>query len=229
MSATPTRVQFASGLNTTFASSVSATFGSQNQPGNAILLAVEFDAGAANSGNTPTDTAGNKYFRLATARVAATFELEIWMATNILQKTGNVVTVTDTNAGVDSIVCVEEWSGVTSADLYSSATNTGSSTTLSTSNLATTGVPTLLWVAGVSAVGTSTMVLGSGYSNLGQNNTTFSNLGIESQVSSNGGSFTTGFTNTSASWACIAIALLGGFSNHTLSVGDGMSRSEVAN
>lgn len=227
MSATPTRIQAASGVNTTFASSVSATFGSQNQPGNAILLAAEFDAGAANSGNTPTDTAGNKYYRLGTVWVAATFELEIWMATNIKQKTGNVVTITDVNAGVDSICCVEEWSVVTSAELIGVGSSTGNSTTLSAGSLS---VPTtsLIWVAGVSAVGTSTLVLGSGYSDLTQNNTTFSNLGVESQIATSG-SYTTGFTNTSASWACLAVALIGGFSEHTLSVGDGMSRSEVAN
>jgi hypothetical protein len=195
------------------------------------LLAAEFDSGTLNSGNRPTDTAGNTYQRLASVNLGGTFELEIWCAVNIKAAASNVVTITDTNGGVDSICCAEEWSGVGEALAESSQGATGNSANLATSTLTNTSTSALVWVAGASAVATSTLVLGSGFTNLTQNHTAFTNLGIESAVTTSSGTTSPAFTNTSASWACVAVVLRGqrgGFPSQVL-VGDGMSRAEMAN
>lgn len=230
MSATPSRLQAASGINTGFASSVAATL-TTTQQSSTILVAVEYDAGAVSSGIRPTDTAGNLYYLIGQVNLAATFELEVWACLNEKQTASNVITCTDSNAGVDSICCAEEWLGLGGpAGLQTSASSTGNSGNLSSGALTTAQTVGVIWAAGVSAVGTNTITLGAGYSNLTRNNTSFSNLGIESQITTSNGAYTGTFTNTSASWACIALSIRaahGGFPNY-VSVGDGMSRSEAA-
>jgi hypothetical protein len=213
MSAVPQQVQAASGINTTFLSSVSATFGSPNSVGNMILVAWEGDEVTANGGNTPTDTAGNTYVRLASVNIALDHELEVWVCYNCKQKAGNVVTVTDTGGGVNSIVIVEEWIGVSTLALIDqTAGASGNGTALSSGATATTtNERDLLWVAGNVDVptGSNVLSLGTNFSNLTQNTTPgFSCLGIESRVVNGRAAYTGLFTSSiSQSWSCIIVAM----------------------
>jgi hypothetical protein len=230
------RIQAASGTDTTFASSVSATFASANMAGNTILLAWEGDTGAVNAANTPTDTAGNTYTRLISKSVAATFDLEIWIATNIKYKVGNVVTVTDTIGGSDGALIVEEWAGgslLPVVDGSSSNSGTGSPLTSGAFTPATDTI--LLWVAGAESVGASDLTAAAGYSNLTQVATAFSNLGICSQVVTVPASQNGGFTSiVSVSWACAMVGIklapsrIANYGPY-IHVGNGMSRGDVAN
>lgn len=205
-----TRIQAKSGLNTTFASSVASTaFTSPLTNGSIIMVTVEADAGTANSINTPTDTAGNTYTRQKAVNVVATFELEIWTAQNTHTTASNVVTATDTNGGVDSIIIVEEWTGqATTTFTDGTSSNTGSLSPLTAGNIVTTNANDFIWVAGVEAVGASDLTAAAGYSNLTQANTTFSNLGICSQIVAATGTYNGGFTSSvGVSWACASIAI----------------------
>lgn len=215
------RVQSASGLDTTFASSVGATFVSPNSAGNCIMLAWEGDAATAiNKANTPTDTGGNTYTRLLSTFLSGVFDLEIWVALNVAAKTGNVVTVTDTLGGADGIVIIEEFSGVATAaavDVTGVGT-TGTSTALDSGPLTTLNANDLLWGAGAIAAGANDASLGAGYSNLTQNHTTFSNLATESQiVAATGTSHGLMTSSASLSWAMGLVALkaaAAGVTNH---------------
>jgi hypothetical protein len=213
------RIQSVTGANTTFASSVSATFTSPNDNGNIILLAWEGDSAAGtNTANTPTDTAGNTYKRLISTAIAATFDLEIWVAYNIKPKAGNVVTVTDTNAGVDSLLIAEEWSGATMVTaLDGSSGTTGSGSPLTSGNIITSAPNVLLWVAGVEAIGANDLTASTGYSGLNQTSTTFSNLGVCSQVTTSPSTYNGGFTSiVTAQWVCTMVALVCQDSNRNL-------------
>lgn len=197
------------GLNTIFASSVSSTaLASPLTNGSIIMVAWEGDAVAANGANTPTDTAGNTYVRVLSKAVAATFDLEIWYALNTHTTAANVVTITDTGGGVDSIIIVEEWIGnKSSTPTDGSSSNSGSLSPLTAGAFSTTHTNDLIWVAGVEAVAASDLTAGAGYSNLTQANTAFSNLGICSQVGA-AGSYNGTFTSSvGVSWACGAVAI----------------------
>ena len=180
-----TRIQAASGKNTGFASTVStAAFGTPLTNGSVILACGENDTGAANSFNTPTDTAGNTYVRVLSKSVAATFDLEIWYALNTHTTASNVVTMTDTSGGVDSIAIAEEWKGIVpSAPIDASSSN--SSTTgqsLTTGAFTTTNAKDFLWACAVLAAGVNDFVAGTGYSNTTTATTSFSNLAVESKI-----------------------------------------------
>lgn len=209
----PQQLQVASGVNTAFASSVLATFKKPMAPGSIILLAWEGDGvSATNVANTPTDTAGNLYSRLVSKNLAATFDLEVWYAVNNASTPNNVVTVTDTGAGIDSIVSVEEWANlITISPLDQSASNTGSSTALSSGASSVTINPfDLVWVAGVAAISGNHLSLAGSFSLLNQNSTTFSNLGTASMLVKTTGAQTGLMTVSSpVSWACIVVALKG--------------------
>lgn len=203
------RVQAKTGLNTTFASDVSSTaFASPLSNPSIIMVAWEGDAVAANGANTPTDTAGNTYVRILSKAVAATFDLEIWYALNTHTTASNIVRITDNGGGVDSIIAVEEWTGnKTSAPTDGSSSNSGSISPLTAGAFSSTHSNDLIFVGGVEAVGASDLTAGAGYSNLSQANTTFSNLGICSQVGA-AGSYNGTFTSSvGVSWACGAGAI----------------------
>lgn len=218
------RIQAATGKDTTFASTVSATFAGNNTAGNAILLAWEGDVGAANSANTPTDTAGNKYERILSNSLTATFNLEMWICWNCKFKAGNVVTVTDTIGGSDGILIVEEWQGLGTLNVNDGSTsaqdNTGLSNAPNSGAITTKGEFDLIWCAAAIALGANDLGAGAGFSNLTQNSTTFSNLGICSKVISVAGSNSGAFTSSAVgSWVCGVVAIRQRFTQkfeHTL-------------
>lgn len=217
--AIPTRVQAASGVDTTFASSVTATFSNPNSTGNIILLAWEGDsATATNKANTPTDTAGNTYRRLTSAINSGSFDLEIWVAYNIKAQTSNAVTVTDTLGGADGTLIIEEWSGVNFVtSLDGSNSNTGNLSPLTSGNVTTLRPNDLLWVAGAEAVGANDLTAQSGYTNFTQTSTTFSNIGVCSQAVSAVGTYNGGFTSlVGVSWVCSMVALIAQDNNKSL-------------
>lgn len=200
-------IQSATGTDTTFASSVSATFPLGNAGGNTILLAWEGDTGTAGSANTPTDTAGNTYTRLLTRSLASAFDLEIWVAYGI-NAGPNTVTVTDTIGGSDGILIVQEWAGLTRAT-DGSASATGSSSTLSAGAFTTTQPSDLIWAAGVENVAANDLTPAAGYRNAAQAHTAFSNLSVGGQVGPPG-SYNGGFTSSvsPAGWVTAAVALV---------------------
>ena len=194
------REQSATGVNTSFASTVTATFSNTLQIGSLIILAWEGDsATATNKANTPTDTAGNTYVRAVSVVSSAVFDLEIWYAINQKAQASNAVTVTDSLAGVDSTLVIEEWTGADSVTvLDKSSSATGSSTALDSGNMVTLQPDLILWGAGAAAVGSSQLTVGAGYSNLTQTATTFSNIACESQVVAATGQYKATFGSASA-------------------------------
>lgn len=206
--------QTATGTDTTFASSVNATFGSALTNPSIILLAIEVDTGAQNSANTPTDTAGNTYVRVLSTSLSATFDLEIWYALNTHTTASNKVTVTDSAGGADGILIVEEWTGnVTSSPVdqsQSSSDNSGATTPTSTATPSTTDANDLIWGAAVGSNGANDMSLGAGYSNLTQTHTSFSNLAIESKTVAATGTQTATFgMSPLGSWVCGVVCIKG--------------------
>lgn len=206
------RLQATSGVDTTFASSVNATFASPLTSGSIILLAWEGDVGAANSANTPTDTAGNTYVRVLSNSVLSTFDLEIWYALNTHTTASNKVTVTDTIGGSDGILVIEEWSGAATSSPTDGSASAGDATGLSSTpnsgSFSTANAADLIWTAAAITLGANDLSAGTGYSNLTQNHTTFSNLGIASKVVAATGSYAGAFTSSAVgSWACGAVAI----------------------
>lgn len=200
-----TRVQAASALNTGFASSVAVTITPTS--GNILLAAIEADTVAAN-GITVTDNHSNTWTRIRSISVASTFDLEIWWA-KATTSTSTTVTATDNGGGVDSIICIEEWSGsAVTSPTDGSNTGSGVGTALADAGYTTTNANDLIWCAGVVALGANDLSAGSGFSNLTQNHTTFSNLGICSKVVSSTGSYAGSLTSSgSASWGAASVAI----------------------
>lgn len=207
-----TRLQVASAKDTTFASSVTATFANPLTPGSTILLSWEGDTGVANSANTPTDTATHTYTRRAGVSLASTFDLEIWTAPNSGSQASNAVTVTDTIGGSNGILIIEEWSGIsTVSPLDTSKTASGTtSSSFSTGAFTTTNANDLIWVACAAAT-TNALTVGSGYSNLTQTSTSSTTLAIESKIvsvaGSNTGTMSLGVGNASYTIAAVAMEL----------------------
>lgn len=209
------RIQATSGTDTTFASQCSTTaFASPLINGSIILVAVEFDTGATNSVNSMIDTAGNTYTRILSRNETGVFNLEMWYAQNTHTTASNIVTAHDTSGGVDSVICAEEWTGQGSGnpiDVSISANDTGVPSTAlnSGTTTATTNATELIWCAGAVAGSSNTLTPGSGYSNVTQNSTTFSTLGIESKTVASIGTQSGTFTaNASGSWCCGVVAIL---------------------
>lgn len=202
-----TRVQAATAKNTTFASVVTTT-GITTTAGHIVMVCAEADTVAAN-GITITDSKANTWTRVISKSVVATFDLEIWYSILTSAGASHTFTATDNGGGVDSIIIVEEWSGqAASAPTDGSSSNSGTGSPLTAGTITTTNANDLIWVAGAQAVGALDLTASTGYSNLTQNSTTFSNLGICSQVVSATGSYNGGFTSTvSVNWAAGAVAI----------------------
>jgi hypothetical protein len=218
------RQQAASGVDSAFNSTVSATFGAALTNGSIILVAWEGDDPTANnSANTPTDTAGNTYVKVLAEFQSGSFELDIWYALNTHTTASNKVTITDTLGGSDGIIIIEEWTGQAASspvDVSNFASvASGSVSPFTTANLVTTNANDLIWVACVNDDGGNYLALGSGFTNLTQNYTAFSNLGINSMVVSSTGTYTgvmTGTTNGSTIIIAVAIKAGSGVVNATI-------------
>ncbi len=169
---TPAIVQKAHNVSSGSVASLAEAFANSNTAGNSIIVVC-----AVGNGTAPTvaDSAGNTYTQAALAANSTTFEAAVFYAVNILAATN---TVTVTNAGSTASMAMEiyEVSGLIAqvqAQPDQSATNTGSSGTASTPNIAPAS-PNELAFAGV-AVGTAaqTITAGSGWTNdSGQQNPT---------------------------------------------------------
>lgn len=198
-----TRVGVHTGTNTTFASTVT-TASWTSTSGNMLIAIAEADVVNAN-GITVTDSKGNTWNRVVSTALAATFDLEVWVAYNITGGATHTVTATDNGGGVDSLLIVEEWSGAAlsaAADKSAAATGTTSTALNSGASAATTQADEVVIGAGV-ASGNVTMTAGAGYTNLTKVNTTFSTLAFESKIVSATGAQTATMTSgTAGSWVC---------------------------
>lgn len=197
------RVGVHTGTNTTFASTVT-TASWTSTAGNMLIAIAEADTVAAN-GVTVSDSKGNTWIRVASNAIAATFDLETWVAYNITGGASHTVTAVDTGGGVDSLLIVEEWSGAATTSALDKTTGTTglASTALNSgATAATTQAAEVVIGAGV-ASGNVTMTAGAGYSNLTKVNTTFSTLAFESQIVASTGAQTATMTSgTAGSWVC---------------------------
>lgn len=197
------RVGVHTGINTAFASSVT-TASWTSTSGNMLIAVAQADTVAQN-GITVTDNKGNTWSRVRSDSLAATFDLEIWVAYNITGGAGHTVTATDNGGGVDSLLIVEEWSGAalsSALDKTTGTTGTTSTALNSGASAATTQAAEVVIGAGV-ASGNVTMTAGATYSNLNKINTTFSTLAFESKIVAATGTQTADMTSGSAgSWVC---------------------------
>lgn len=198
-----TRVGVHTGTNTTFASTVT-TASWTSTSGNILIAAIEADVVAQN-GITVTDNKGNTWSRVISNSLPSTFDLEIWVAINIIGGATHTVTATDNGGGVDSLIIVEEWSGAAltgASDKSAGATGVASTALNSSASATTTQADEIVIGAGV-ASGNVTMTAGAGYTNLTKVNTTFSTLAFESKVVSSTGAQTATMTSgTAGSWVC---------------------------
>jgi hypothetical protein len=197
------RIGVHTGTNTTFASSVT-TASWTSTAGNALIAIVEADTVAQN-GITVTGNNSTSWSRVISTSLAATFDLEVWVALNIAGGAGQTVTATDNGGGVDSLIIVEEWSGVASAsaiDKSAGATGTSSSAANSGATATTTQADEVV-IGAVAASGNRTFTVGAGFSNGNKVNTTFSSLFFESQiVAATGTQTATATISASVSWVC---------------------------
>jgi hypothetical protein len=190
------------GTNTTFASTVT-TASWTSVSGNALIAIAEADVVAQN-GITISDNKGNTWNRVISTAVASTFDLEVWVALNITGGATHTVTAADNGGGVDSLIIVEEWSGVALAsaiDKFAGAS--GTSTAANSGATAATTQADELVIGAVVASGNRTFTAGAGFSNGNKVNTTFSSLFFESQiVAATGAQTATATISASVSWAC---------------------------
>lgn len=168
-----------------------------------LIAIVEADTVAAN-GITVTGNNSTSWSRVISTSLAATFDLEVWVAYNIPGGAAQTVTATDSGGGVDSLIIVEEWSGAaTSSAADKSIGATGSGTALSSGASATTTQANELVIGAGVVSGNVVMTAGSGYTNLNKVNTTFTTLAFESKVVAATGAQTAAMTSgTTGSWAC---------------------------
>lgn len=190
---TPYRQQYATGSNSAFASTVSATLGAPMTAlangffTSTIIITVRCDL-VTTSANTPTDTVGNTYARVAQlASTNSGSDFEVWYAKNVKTNSGNVITVTDNGAGVDSEIIVEEWIGLDPTspfDKTAQAISGGSTTAISSGATATTtGAPGVVLAHATTDAATAVMQPGAGFGNLAQVTTTSpSDTGTASQI-----------------------------------------------
>ncbi len=197
-----TRVGVHTGTNTTFASSVT-TSSWTSTTGNLLIAAAQADTVAQN-GITISDSKGNSWSRVISTALAATFDLEIWVAQITTGGASHTVTATDNGGGVDSLIIVEEWSGQATSsvtDRSAGATGTSSTALNSGATAATTQANEAVICAGVCSL--TTLSAGSGYTNLTTVASPFSRLGFESKtVSATGAQTGTMTAGASASWVC---------------------------
>lgn len=197
------RVGLHTGTNTTFASTVT-TASWTSTSGNALFATIEADTVAAN-GITVTDSKGNTWTRVISTSLAGTFDLEVWAAFNITGGATHTVTATDNGGGVDSLIMVEEWSGVATSsaiDKSVGATGVASSAANSGATAATTQANEVV-IGVVAASGNDTFTPGASYSNGNKINTTFSSLFFESKIVAATGAQTADATiSAGVSWAC---------------------------
>jgi len=221
------RVGLHTGANTTFSSSVT-TESWTSTSGNALIAIVEADVVAQN-GVTVTDNKGNTWNRVISTALAATFDLEVWVALNITGGAGHTVTATDNGGGVDSLIMVEEWSGIASAsavDKFVGATGINSSAANSGATATTTQADELV-IGAVSASGNRTFTEGAGYSNGNKVNTTFSSLFFESKiVSATGAQTATATISANVSWVCQVVTLKASLNDVSVHLIDGVNTSD---
>lgn len=179
------RVQATTGKNTTFASSVATTaFASPLTNGSLIFVCAEFDGVTTwNTGNTPTDTAGNTYVRITDTLQSGVFDSMSWYALNTHTTASDVITITDKGGGVDSTSAAEEWTGLQAATpIDKTASSTGVSTALNSGNITPVNSGDLIMGCGAAAISGNHLSLAGSYTNLNQTSTTFSNIGDATQV-----------------------------------------------
>jgi hypothetical protein len=231
------RIQSATGANTTFASSVTSS-GITTTRGNLLIALIEADTVAANGINV-TDNKGNYWTRVISEVRASTFDLELWYTVVRYAGSGHTVTATDNGGGVDSIIIVEEWSGSATADVVDRSEGDnlggGGSTALNSGNTSTTRHENQLIIAGgVVAIAGVSLSEGAGYSNPTTASTAFSILRMASKVATTNaveaGTFTAG---VASSWACVVgtfKVLPSQITNYApfIKVGDGIGRNERA-
>lgn len=179
------RVQATTGKNTTFASSVASTaMASPLTNGSLIIVCAEFDGVATwNTGNTPTDTAGNTYVRVTDTLNSGVFDSMSWYALNTHTTASDVITITDKGGGVDSTMTAEEWTGLASSlPVDKTASTTGVSTALNSGNITPVNSGDLIFGCGAAAISGNHLSLAGSYTNLNQTSTTFSNVGDATQI-----------------------------------------------
>jgi hypothetical protein len=213
---------------------VSTAFGSALSAGNLIVVTTADDSGTTSGVTNVTDSLGNAYTQIFATH--GTASLQMWYAKNILGGAGATVNVT-WNTGITAGVtfAAQEFSGLSPTTPLDNSTFSAAAASLTpTSPALANDLPSCLLVAGGVHTGvTAAWTLGTGYSNLGSVDVANRSVAQESKVLSNVASSTGSFTIASSLESICGLAIfnaknVGSFYRH-FSVGDGMSRSEVAN
>lgn len=235
------RIQITTGTTAaTFPTSLGATaFPSATTARSTIFVAAFVDGLAASTLFTVTDNFGNTYRRLGTVNINATGQLDTWACFNNKGGAAHVVTIGNLANTTAALIC-EEWKGIGLAlDALSSASDaTSTSTVVVVPASTTTAVADeVVFYATGASVASAAFTTATGYSNLNQLNTSPSTLGLQSKIiaAQSTQSATNSFTGA-ADWFGIIVSIpiakgAAAFGNDGayLSVGNGMSRSEVAN
>jgi len=210
---TVTRLQVATGKDTGFLSTVTATLAALTNPSLIILAWLGEGASATVTATTPTDTAGHTYTQISGANidVSATFDLEIWYTQNTSTTAHNAITITDNLAGADGMLIAEEWTGLAAASIVDSWATGGNATpgsVATTAVMTTTNANDLLWSSFAFSTTTATLTAGAGYSNLTAIADGFTTFGVQSQVvSATGGYVAWGGNHVSESWAINVVSI----------------------
>lgn len=221
--------------NTVSATISNTALASPTTVGNCIIVATMTD-NATRTVTSVKDNAGNTY-RLLTRQPGTGMTFELWIATNIPATTSLVATATFSAISSGNMAIVGEYSGLTSVliDQYLIAT-TSATTTPSIGPMQTTTYPNELLIAVIweSSTGT-TATAGAGYSNALVTAGSGWHAAIESRIVSSTGAYSAGFTcDATIAYQILLVGIFQGpgvgdsLYNHIL-VGNGMSRSEVAN
>lgn len=210
-----------------------SAFGSTTKAGSLIIVALMADGLAANQTFTMTDSAGNTYTRLVSNSSAGLDQVDIWACYN--NKSGASHTITGGNLqNTTAAIIAEEWTGVMNiADTINAQSLTGASTAVSTGALTPQSTAGLVFVACAINSSAITYTVGGGFSNLTSVTSSPSKLATESKIMSGGGAQTGTMTLSSGNdwFVCMVVIPENGGSPGApyIRVGDGMSRSEVAN
>lgn len=220
------------------AASVAATFSSNTTSGN--LIVVAFAPNSSVIVSSIADGLGNTYVQATAPSGVSGQNVEIWYAKNITGGTTPTVTVTPNFATNATLVCaIAEYSGLdTISPLDQHLGATGTSTAPASGAVTTTSANELIFGAAMNAA-TVANTVGAGFGHfLNTLSATHPvELGIEDAITASTGSQNAIFgLGSSVAWGA-AIATFKaapgpnspGNIGHHLTVGNGMSRSEVAN
>lgn len=212
---------------------VSTPFGSATTAGNLVVVTIADDSGLNNGVTGVTDSLNNTYTQVFATH--GTSSMQMWYAILASGAAGMTINVTWNVINTPGVTfVVQEFSGINQKTPLDNSKFSAATTSVNVASPAVSNdlSQALLIGAGIHAGASAAWTIGANYTNMVSNDVANRSVAMESRIVTNISSQTATFTIASSLEWIGAIAIFNPANstmyNH-LSVGDGMSRSEVAN